>query len=123
LKKLETEFSPERTADLSPNALKQIEKLRDEHRRAISAFARTQMETLVPIANLALGPAPVRDGLARPALPAANPATGLGPFPGRDISTIAEEQNDLTRALFTTSELPMEVATSLSRLLELLHQM
>lgn len=105
LKRLDREFSPQRTSGLSASVLQTIEQMRQDHRRWISTITRRQAEMLTPIA----GP-DVTSNVAQVA-------------DGQDSDTLlrlAQEQNDLVRSLFTTSQQSPQPATSLTRLIVVL---
>ena len=109
LKRLDREFSRVRTAGLSPAALEQVEQMRQDHRRWISTLAHRQAEMLSEIPGAAL----------------AAPATQVdaGQQDSETLLRLAQEQNDLVRALFTTSQPAPETASSLARLLAVLRRM
>jgi len=108
LKKLDREFSAERMAGLPASALKQVERIRQDHQRWIANLAARQSEMLSAIADI----------------PAAANMTDAKP--GTDSDTLlrlAREQNDLVRSLFTTSQGHPEASESLSRLIVVLRRM
>jgi len=108
LKRLDQEFAPQRIAGLPASALQKIEEMRQDHRRWISTITRRQAEMLSPVA----GP-DVTSNVAQAVV-------------GQDSDTLlrlAQEQNDLVRALFTTSQQTAEPANSLTRLIVVLKQM
>ncbi len=108
LKRLDREFSPERTSGLPASVLQKIEQMRQDHRRWISTITRRQAEMLTPIA----GP-DVTSNIARVA-------------DAQDSDTLlrlAQEQNDLVRSLFTTSQQTPQPATSLTRLIVVLKRL
>jgi hypothetical protein len=109
LKRLDREFSSARTAGLPGSSLAVVEQLRQDHRRWISTYAHKQTEMLSAVEDPAL---------------MAN-AAGLGGTQqsDSDLLRLAQEQNDLVRALFTTSQPTTEPETVLSRLMTLLHRM
>jgi anti-sigma factor RsiW len=105
LERLDREFSPGRTAGLPAPVMQKIEQMRQDHRRWISTITHRQAEMLTPIAvpDLTSNAAQVTDG--------------------QDSDTLlrlAQEQNDLVRALFTTSQQTPQSATSLTRLIVVL---
>lgn len=108
LKKLDREFSPERTAKLSPAALAEIEQIRQDHRRWIANLAHQQAEMLSHVSD-----SPVAASLSDDSQ--TQDSTGL--------LRLAQEQNDLVRSLFTSSTASPETSGSLSRLLSVLQRM
>lgn len=109
LKRLDREFSPERSFGLSAAAAQEIEQMRQDHRRWISTLAQRQAEMLSEIADAA---------------PTANVAQAdTGQQDSETLLRLAQEQNDLVRALFTTSQPTPEAASSLARLLAVLRRM
>ncbi|HVO81805.1 MAG TPA: zf-HC2 domain-containing protein [Terriglobales bacterium] len=109
LKRLDREFSAERTSGLSATARQKVEQMRQDHRRWISTLAQRQTEMLSDIAGAGL----------------AADMTQLDTVQ-QDSETLlhlAREQNDLVRALFTTSQQTPETASSLARLLVVLRRM
>jgi hypothetical protein len=107
LKKLDLEFSAERSAGLSSTAIQQLERMRQDHRRRIAAISRRQSEMLA------------RVGAPNP------PSLGSNPADSLDTDTLlrlAREQNDLVRSLFTVSNSPSETGASVSRLIDILHR-
>jgi hypothetical protein len=109
LKRLDREFSEARTAGLPASALGVIDQLRQDHRRWIASFARKQTDMLAAVADPSLS----------------RGASGLAEAKqsDADLLRLAQEQNDLVRALFTTSQPTSEPETVLSRLMTLLHRM
>lgn len=109
LKKLDRQFSEQRMAGLSGAALDRIEKIRQDHRRWISTLAQRQAEMLSRIAgsDLVAGASEV----------------GNGQQDSTTLLRLAQEQNDLVRSLFTTSQKTTETAVSLSQLLAVLHRL
>ena len=108
LKKLDREFSGQRTGKLDAATLARVEEMREDHRRWISNLAHQQAEMLGRVSD-----APVVAGLS-------------GTNPAQDSTALlrlAQEQNDLVRSLFTSSTATPETSGSLSRLLSVLHQM
>ena len=109
LKKLDREFSAQRTAGLSASALEQVEQIRQDHRRWISTLAERQAEMLSRVAGSDLV-----EGAAQVA---------KGQQDSDSLLRLAQEQSDLVRSLFTTSATPLETGDGLSRLLSVLHRM
>jgi hypothetical protein len=109
LKKLDREFSAQRTAGLSASALEKVEQIRQDHRRWISTLAQRQAEMLSRVAgsDLVDGASQVANSLQD----------------SDSLLRLAQEQNDLVRSLFTTSAKPLETGEGLSRLLIVLHRM
>lgn len=107
LKKLDLEFSPERSAALSPAAMQELERMRQDHRRQIASISRRQSEMLA------------RVGAATGSPLASNSASALD---ADTLLRLAREQNELVRYLFTVSNNTSETAPSVSRLLEILHR-
>jgi len=108
LRRLDREFSADRTSGLSAAALERIEQMRQDHRRWISAITRRQSEMLAPIAG--------------PDATANISAAAIGQDSDA-LLRLAQEQNDLVRSLFTTSQQLAEPVTSLARLVTVLKQM
>jgi hypothetical protein len=109
LKRLDREFSPERTSGLPAPARQKIEQMRRDHDRWISTITRRQTDMLSPIA----GP-DIASGVAQAVASRENSDTLL---------RLAQEQNDLVRSLFTTSQRTQETATSLTRLMVVLRHL
>jgi hypothetical protein len=109
LRRLDHEFSPERTAGLSASSLEKIERMRRDHDRWISTVTHRQSEMLSPIAGTE-----VSSDLEQAIVGRENSDTLL---------RLAQEQNDLVRSLFTTSQRPSEPAVSLTRLMVLLRRL
>jgi hypothetical protein len=109
LKKLDREFSSQRTAALSAPTLEKIEQIRQDHRRWISTLAQRQAEMLSRVGGSDLG--------------AGASEVGKGQQDSDTLLRLAQEQNDLVRSLFTTSAAPLETGEGLSRLLSVLHRM
>jgi anti-sigma factor RsiW len=109
LKKLDREFSAERVAGLPQSALRQIDKIRQDHQNWIANLAQRQVEMLSDIADM-----PTASGMTEAVAGHADPDTLL---------RLAREQNDLVRSLFTTSEQAPEASASLSRLITVLRHM
>lgn len=108
LKKLDREFSAERTAKLSPSALAQLEQLRQDHRRWISNLAHEQAEMLSHVADSPVTASLSDDSHTQDSM---------------SLLRLAQEQNDLVRSLFTSSTASPETSGSLSRLLSVLQRM
>jgi len=108
LKKLDREFSPQRIAGLPPSAIRQLEKIRQDHQNWIANLAQRQAEMLSDIADL-----PV----------AASMTEAAGHADSDALLRLAREQNDLVRSLFTTSQQAPDANASLSRLITVLHRM
>jgi hypothetical protein len=109
LKKLDREFSKERTAGLPAATLRQIEKIRQDHQDWIANLAKSQAEMLTDIADTPI---------------ASNMGEAIAGHADSDaLLRLAREQNDLVRSLFTTSQQAPEASASLSRLLVVLRHM
>jgi len=108
LKKLDREFSSERTSRLDPAALAKIEAIREDHRRWISNLAHQQAEMLSRVADSEL---------------VADLSNDSNTQDSTNLLRLAQEQNDLVRSLFTSSTASPETSGSLSRLLSVLHRM
>jgi hypothetical protein len=106
LKKLDLEFSPERIVGLSPAAMQELERMRQDHRRWIASISRRQSEMLAQVG-----------GTSAPPLATANP------LDTDTLLRLAREQNDLVRSLFTVSNAAAETGSNVSRLLAVLHRM
>jgi hypothetical protein len=109
LKRLDREFSPERTAGLSAAVLQKVEQIRRDHERWISTITHRQTDMLSPIAG-----SDVTSGVARAV---------AGGESSDTLLRLAQEQNDLVRSLFTTSPRTPETATSLTRLMVVLRHL
>ena len=109
LKKLDREFSRQRTSGLSAAAMQKIEQMREDHRRWVSTLAQRQSEMLSEIAGTTL-----TAGAAQ---------VDTGQQDSETLLRLAREQNDLVRTLFTTSQPTPETASSLARLLAVLRRM
>jgi hypothetical protein len=108
LKRLEREFSAERSANLSPAVLRSVAQMREDHQHWISTIANRQAEMLEPLAG--------EEAAARPA--------EMANLPDSDtLLRLAQEQNDLVRSLFTISPQSPATASSLSRLITVLKRM
>lgn len=109
LKRLDREFSAERTSGLPASVLQKVEGMRRDHDRWISTITHRQTDMLSPIAS-----ADITSGVAQAVA-------------GRESSDallrLAQEQNDLVRSLFTTSQRTPETATSLTRLIVVLRRL
>ena len=106
LRRLESEFSPRRIAQLSGAAREQTERLRNEHRQAISKLTRRQTELLSSLTGHPLEAL----GTGQPAQEA------------EALLHLAERQNQLIRRLFTMSEPVDDAQASLNDLFAALHQ-
>jgi anti-sigma factor RsiW len=109
LKRLDGEFSAERTSGLPAAVLQKIEQMRRDHDRWISTITHRQTDMLSPIAG-----AEITSGVARAVAGRENSDTLL---------RLAQEQNDLIRSLFTTSQRTSETANSLTRLMVVLRHL
>lgn len=109
LKKLDEEFSERRTADLNPASLPEIEHMRRDHREWIATLSHRQSAMLSQVMPTSVSV------LADSISTSANDADTL--------IRLAQEQNELVRALFTVSSNPAETESTLSRLLLVLHRM
>jgi hypothetical protein len=109
LKRLDREFSGERTSGLSAASLQKVEQMRQDHRRWISTLAHRQAEMLSEIS-----PAGLTASVAQ---------VDASQQDSQTLLRLAQEQNDLVRALFTTSQQDPETADSLARLLAVLRRM
>jgi hypothetical protein len=106
LRRLDAEFSDRRIAQL-PTASRQIaERLRNEHRDAISKLTRRQAELLASLTGHALDA----------------PVAGDRLQDSEALLRLAEQQNQLMRRLFTMSDTADDTQASLNLLLEALHQ-
>jgi anti-sigma factor RsiW len=109
LKRLDGEFSPERTSGLPAAALQKIEQMRRDHDRWISTITHRQTDMLSPIAG-----AEISSSVAR----------AVAGREGSDtLLRLAQEQNDLVRSLFTTSQRTLETTNSLTRLMVVLRHL
>jgi hypothetical protein len=107
LKRLEREFSKTRTIKLSPEAVSLVDTLRADHRRWIETLSHKQAQALGTIVD-------------------SDPTKSLSASPLPDADTLlqlAQEQNDLVRALFTTSSRQSQTSVDVSRLLAVLKKM
>jgi hypothetical protein len=109
LKRLDREFSGERTSGLSAATLQKIDQMRQDHRRWISTLAHRQAEMLSEIAPAALA--------------ASVAQVDASQQDSQTLLRLAQEQNDLVRALFTASQAAPETASGLARLLAVLRRM
>lgn len=110
LRKLDREFSPERTSGLPAFALKEVQKIRQDHQNWIANLAQRQSEMLSTIADTPLAAASMSEG-------------DIERMDSEALMRLAREQNDLVRSLFTTSRERPEASTSLSRLIVVLRRM
>jgi anti-sigma factor RsiW len=108
LKRLDREFSAQRSRNLSPEFLRTVAHMQEDHRHWISTIANRQAEMLGPLAG--------QDATARAAEIANTPDSDT-------LLRLAQEQNDLVRALFTISPQTPATASGLSRLVAVLKQM
>ncbi len=108
LKRLDREFSEQRSSGLSSAGMQIVEQMREDHRRWIATITKREAEMLVP--------------LAAPDVTADVQQLNL-----QDDSTVllqlAREQNDLVHFLFTISPQKSAAGPSLSRLIVVLKQM
>jgi anti-sigma factor RsiW len=109
LKRLDREFSTERVAGLPASAREKIEQMRQDHRRWIATLARRQAEMLAGISGAAAG--------------VAQEQIAVGSVDSQTLLRLAQEQNDLVRSLFTTSQAAPEPDRRLAHLLAVLRQM
>jgi hypothetical protein len=109
LKKLDREFSGERIANLPPAVQQKVEQMRQDHRRWVSTLAQRQSEMLSEVAGHEIAQAAG--------------AVADGQQDSSELLRLAQEQNDLVRALFTTSQASSETTASLARLLVVLRRM
>jgi hypothetical protein len=109
VKRLEREFSPERTSGLPAAAVQKVEQMRRDHSRWISTITHRETDMLSPIAGQ-----DITAGVAQAVAGREN---------GDTLLRLAQEQNDLVRSLFTTSQRSAETATSLARLLVVLRHL
>jgi hypothetical protein len=108
LKKLDLEFTPGRTTGLSAASLKELERMRQDHRRWIATISHRQSEMLAQVGGGSASQLASADGSALDA---------------DTLLRLAREQNDLVRSLFTVSNSAGETGPSVSRLLAVLHRM
>ncbi len=108
LKRLDGEFSPSRTVDLSAAELQEIDQMRQDHRRWISTLARRESEMLAPI----VGPATT-----------ASAATSVAAQDTDTLLALARAQNELVRALFADPRQAAQADANLSRLLTVVRRM
>src|SRR5581483_9257499 len=109
LRRLEREFSLERTPGLAPPALARVERMREDHRRWISTISHQQAQMLSELPGVS--------GIAT------SDANSSGTQDSEALLRLAHEQNDLVRSLFTTSTPRPVAAGSLVRLLSVLRRM
>jgi anti-sigma factor RsiW len=108
LKKLDLEFSAERSANLSPAGMQELERMRQDHRRWIATLSHRQSEMLSQVGGV----------------PAQQLASGSSkPLDPDTVLQLAREQNDLVRSLFTVSNGTAETSSNVVRLLAVLHRM
>ena len=106
LRRLDTEFSERRIAQLPAAARQTAERLRNEHRQAISKLTRQQAELLASLTGHAMDPTSVGEHLQDAEV----------------LLRLAEQQNLLMRRLFTMSDPVGDTEASLNQLFETLHQ-
>ena len=109
LKRLDREFSAKRVSKLTPAAIQEIERMREDHRRWIATISHRQAQALGSVV----------DSEATTSL---DSATDLK-ADSDTLLRLAEEQNDLVRSLFTTSSRQVQPAASVTRLLSVLRRM
>jgi len=107
LKKIELEFSPGRSAGLSPAAMQELERMRQDHRRWIATISHRQSEMLAEV------------GATNSQLATAT----ANPLDADSLLRLAREQNDLVRSLFTVSNNAPEVGPNMTKLLSVLRRM
>jgi hypothetical protein len=108
LKKLDLQFSAERAAELSPAAVRELEQMRQDHRRWIAALSRRQAEMLSVIVK---------------ASPKEVEAADTRVTDTDSLVRLTREQNELVRSLFTVSSDQAEPDATLARLVSLLRRM
>jgi hypothetical protein len=108
LKKLDLEFSPERSLNLAPASVKELERMRQDHRHQMAAISRRQSEMLA-LVGVASSPQFASDSSM--------------PLDSDTLLRLAREQNELVRSLFTVANNVPETNSSVSRLLALLHRL
>lgn len=108
LQRLQDEFSPNRTIQLSTPDLQTISALEDEHRQAIRETASHEINLL---SRLTQANPPTADEIH----PKSSPAS-----PSPSTLQLAQEEERLIRALFTVSQQPAKKKEDLARLLEVL---
>ena len=106
LRRLDTEFSERRIAQLPPAARQTAERLRNEHRQTISKLTRRQAELLASLTGHPMDPTPAGEHLKDAEV----------------LLRLAEQQNLLMRRLFTMSDPAGDTEASLNQLFETLHQ-
>jgi hypothetical protein len=109
LKRLDREFSARRIAGLPADAVREIERIREDHRRWIATISHRQAQTLGSVVDSS-----------------PTSALDIAADSGTDTDTLlrlAQEQNDLVRSLFTISSRKIEPSTSMLRLLAVLKKM
>jgi hypothetical protein len=107
LKKLDLQFPAERAADLSPTAVRELEQMRQDHRRWIATLSRRQAEMLSVILK------------AQPKEAASADARITDT---ESLVRLTREQNELVRSLFTVSTTEAEPDANLARLVSLLRR-
>lgn len=107
LKKLDGEFSPQRMAGLPGWAIERVEQMRQDHRRSIAGLAKRQSEMLSSIAGPKTAP---------------DVSSSVGQLDSDALLRVTQQQNDLVRALFTTSQQASAPDASLAQLLSLLRR-
>ena len=108
LRKLDREYAPGRISALGPNAVAEIEKMRQDHRLWISEFSHRQAGMLQKIA---------------PNLAPLAPASTSAPQDSDTLLQLAREQDDLVRSLFTRSHYAQDPNGNLVRLHALLQRL
>lgn len=110
LKKLDDEFSGRRTVGLPAAGFAEIERMRQDHRQWIATLSHRQASMLSQVM-----PVPP-NGLALD-------TTSGASHDSDSLVRLAQEQNELVRALFTVSANPAETESTLARLLVVLRRM
>jgi hypothetical protein len=106
LRKLELQFSERRVQDLPGSSLDQIERLRRAHRESLARNARDLLTLLDEVAPQ----------IARAPLSPENSTS-------ESLLSLASEQHQLVRSLFTASSAPGEPAAAIGRLKSMLARM
>ncbi len=106
LRRLDTEFAERRIAQLPAGTRQIAERLRSEHRQAISKLTRRQAELLASLTGHTLDEA----------------VSGESRQDSEAVLRLAERQNLLMRQLFTMSEPVDDTQASLNLLFDALHQ-
>ena len=109
LKRLDREFPGERTSGLSGSALREVEEMRQDHRRWIATLSHRQAELLA--------------ALAGPTVAAQVGAAETSDLDSEALLHLAEQQNELVRSLFTTTQQTPATDDSLAQLLAVLRRM